>query len=754
MSLKLGDGFSYLARKPLDERLTFETIDDMVDLSDSSLYTGIISYNKETGKFYTFNVDNPVNTTLGKWREFFSTGAVSFTAAVDINKTSPTYGHLIITLTDGSTLDAGYIMGSNVATIAQYQANTLYTVDSIVYLNDKFARVLNDYTSGAIVTTIEDLFYNDTNLMIFGDIIDDTTASSTTTYSSLQIQNLLSTIGSSFIGSIMDDNASSFPSNAHEGNWCLIENCINNAPEQPGVGAYSAANGWTVTPIPTGEFEFPEPGADDGLYFRTRATGQTNGAWQKFLGIDGTNYSIQLNTTNNETYVPELNELVVDTTRNCIVLGDGTNFLRDIDPFYKITLTAADITTTLGYTPENINKKGVANGYAPLDSNGLVPAANLPANLIDTYSKTEIDNKDTNILLQATTLVNAEAALTRTNETTISDNLTVHTTNSAIHVTQSEKDSWDNKVDSSDLTQYDNHLSDTTAHVTQADKDKWNGLNKVYYVTDKTALPTEGNSVGNLGYVQVSAAGVIPVVCDTYLWNGTEWQQQDVGGVTLEMNWGNIKDKPQSSALALDNSVNVAHSHLNIAALNKIGQTDTGSFTYNGVEIGIRVVFVDIATMLPTEGKEDTLYVVYQDSRVRNYPSISVWRDGAYQILGRGTQDAPPVVGDLSILQNEYFSVSSNSKFRITVTQNQYFAFLPIEILKEIQGATNQSRTITDFANADKFDYDSSVIRIDTIDKIKFQLSPINMQLDSVGEQYHFSADVDLTKYKDISEVL
>ena len=34
--------------------------------------------------------------------------------------------------------------------------------------------------------------------------------------------------------------------------------------------------------------------------------------------------------------------------------------------------------TALGYTPENAAKKGAANGYAPLDSSGRVPAANLP----------------------------------------------------------------------------------------------------------------------------------------------------------------------------------------------------------------------------------------------------------------------------------------------------------------------------------------------------------------------------------------
>jgi len=39
---------------------------------------------------------------------------------------------------------------------------------------------------------------------------------------------------------------------------------------------------------------------------------------------------------------------------------------------------AADVTATLGFTPENTVNKGAASGYAPLDSNRLLPLANLP----------------------------------------------------------------------------------------------------------------------------------------------------------------------------------------------------------------------------------------------------------------------------------------------------------------------------------------------------------------------------------------
>jgi predicted heme/steroid binding protein len=48
-----------------------------------------------------------------------------------------------------------------------------------------------------------------------------------------------------------------------------------------------------------------------------------------------------------------------------------------------LSLTSGNVTSALGYTPENIANKGVANGYASLDSGGLVPASQLPSYVDD-----------------------------------------------------------------------------------------------------------------------------------------------------------------------------------------------------------------------------------------------------------------------------------------------------------------------------------------------------------------------------------
>lgn len=754
MALKLGDNFSYQARKPLDERLTFDTLSGMVDLPDSVLYTGLIAFNEATNQFYVFNASNAVDPTLGKWRRF-TADSNSFTATIDTTIGSPTEGHLIITFSDGTTEDCGYVLGSNIATIAEYQANTEYQKDAIVYLDRQFARVIADYTSSAITTTIDDLFRSDTNLILMShDDIDDTQTLTNKTYSSSKIETLIAASASKFEGSCRTDSITDLPVNPNPGTWVIIEDCTNNFPGQGGIGAYDGTS-WNIVPIPSGTFIFPEPVDDNKLYFRTRIAGQTNGTWQAFDGVDGSDYIVKVKVIDgtDTTFIPEVGQLVWDSNRNCLIAGDGTTTAVGLKPFYEASLTTTNVITALGFTPEDISNKGQAHGYAPLDANGLVPAANLPTAATSSYSKAEVDQKDTDTLAAATLLINNEATTARANEADLRADLDAHTSNTTIHVTQNERDKWDAKVDASDLINYDNHVNDTAIHVTQADKDKWNGMNKSYYVLDKSDLPTTGNTVGNIGFVQASAAGVTPVVVDQYLWNGTAWVERDVNQTSLSLTWGNITGKPTSTPLAIDNSIALAHNHTNKTVLDKIGQTATGSFTYNGQEIGVRVVFVANQSLLPAVGEADTLYVVYEDSRVRSYPSISVWRDNVYQILGRGTQDAPPTVGDMSILQNEYFSVAANSKHKLKVKSNQYFAFMPLEILKEVPGKLAQNRNITDFTNPDDYDYDDKLLDIDAINKLTISIKELPTIVDTVGDQYHSYIDIDLSKFRDIGGI-
>lgn len=620
--------------------------------------------------------------------------------------------------------------------ILEYVQGKEYKEDTLIYFNDILTRALKDFTSNDTLGTIEDSFKADldnNNLIRM-------------TREDVSVPECL--------GSVKTDSTADLPSVAIKGNWVLINDCVNAAPGQAGIGLYNGTT-WDIIPIPQGTFQFPEPNDDGKLYFRKRDNGDTDGIWEAFSAVDGSEVEItikQLSDLTDGAVVPKPGELVYDTERGILVIGDGKTNLGGLEAFYGEAITKNDILTAIGFTPEDAANKGQANGYAPLDENGLVPAANLPAALTNTYSKTEVDDKDAATLTSATTLVNNESTRATAAEKVIADDLKAHIDDTAIHVTQTEKDAWNAKVDSSDLQTYDNHIADTTIHVTQDDKDRWDGMQTAYYVTDVADLPKDNNQVGNIGYVQISDDGVTPVVCDQYLWNGTKWEQLDAGQISLSFNWGNLTGKPSSTPLALDNAVTIAHSHNNKTVLDKIGQSAQGNFTYNGVEIGVRVMFLANENLLPTIGQEDTLYVIYEDSRVRHFPSISVYRDGSYQILGRGTQDAAPAVGDMSILQSEYFAVQPNSTYPIHVTSNQFFSFLPIEILREIPGLTDQERVLVDCTQKDGFSYNEDILELKSTG-LRINIKEKPTTIDTVSNFYYSHVDIDLSDYKDIDSI-
>ena len=504
----------------------------------------------------------------------------------------------------------------------------------------------------------------------------------------------------------------------------------------------------------SGTAKIPEPTDDEKLYFRSRQTGNESGEWKLFTTVDGNEIQLTISKKDSSSdegnYIPKAQEFVYDSDRKVIVLGDGKTTLRNLRAFYNVSIVKDDVVSALRYNPESVLNKGIANGYAPLDANGLVPIGNLPKNLTDTYSKTEIDSKDSDTLTNVTGLINSEASIARNNENLIKSDLDTHIANNVIHVTQSDKDKWNNKVEQTDLTDLNNHITDSIIHVTQSDKDKWDGMNQAFFVNDVKDLPTADNKIGYIGYVKTSPDGITPIACETYIWDGTSWQKLDQNQISLDFKWGNIIDKPKSTVLSIDNSVKVAHNHNNKTVLDKIEQSTTGNFMYDGVEIGVKAKFFNTEKDLDSNGEENTLYVVYSDSRVRGFPSISVWRDGAFQILGRGTQEAPVTVGDMNILQAEYFSVEANKSFVINLTSNQFFAFMPVEILKEIPGEKDQEKILVDFSNSSDFKYNNNLLDISKDLHLKISIKEIPTILDKVDDTYFSSVEIDLSEFKDI----
>lgn len=76
MSINIGDNFSYLGKKFLDNREHFETVAKMKACND--VPNGFITYCDETNTRYEYHTDNEEDATLGKWRVFKSVPDVNF----------------------------------------------------------------------------------------------------------------------------------------------------------------------------------------------------------------------------------------------------------------------------------------------------------------------------------------------------------------------------------------------------------------------------------------------------------------------------------------------------------------------------------------------------------------------------------------------------------------------------------------------------------------------------------------------------
>lgn len=95
MAIQVADNFQYLGQKPLDARVKYATVADMAAVAASSLYDGIMAYVVATEKNYQWKSTNPVDQTLGKWREFESGGASDLDDLGDVEITDVADGDVL-----------------------------------------------------------------------------------------------------------------------------------------------------------------------------------------------------------------------------------------------------------------------------------------------------------------------------------------------------------------------------------------------------------------------------------------------------------------------------------------------------------------------------------------------------------------------------------------------------------------------------------------------------------------------------------
>lgn len=89
MAINVADNFSYKGGKPLDSRIQYNTVSDMVSTPVADLYDGCLAYSKDTKKNYQYDSANTVDPTLGKWRELQTGGGgTDYTAGNGIDITN------------------------------------------------------------------------------------------------------------------------------------------------------------------------------------------------------------------------------------------------------------------------------------------------------------------------------------------------------------------------------------------------------------------------------------------------------------------------------------------------------------------------------------------------------------------------------------------------------------------------------------------------------------------------------------------
>lgn len=107
----------------------------------------------------------------------------------------------------------------------------------------------------------------------------------------------------------------------------------------------------------------------------------------------------------------------------------------------------------------------------------------------------------------------------------------------------------------------------------------------------------------------------------------------------------------------------------------------------------------------------------------------------------------------MSILQYEYFSVVKESTYMITVTPNQYFAFMPVEILREVEGLKNQQKEIITVDDPSMFDYNEDLLDISASSKLTISIKEKETILDTVSDFYYSHVDINFSNYKDIDNI-
>lgn len=167
--IQISDTFNARVRKPLDNRLYFDTLTKMVNTPESQLYDGIISYCAQQKSWYTWASTETDDPRTKKWRKMYVNQISNM--AIDGN------GHLIMTYVDGTRIDCGEAKGAKGDQGEPFSIKKTYTLDNYE------TEISNDFSNkviknGDIIVIMGNTDRNGDPASISNIYIADNTASS------------------------------------------------------------------------------------------------------------------------------------------------------------------------------------------------------------------------------------------------------------------------------------------------------------------------------------------------------------------------------------------------------------------------------------------------------------------------------------------------------------------------------------------------------------------------------------------------
>lgn len=304
---------------------------------------------------------------------------------------------------------------------------------------------------------------------------------------------------------------------------------------------------------------------DSMAQFAVSDVGIQDGSWQRNVTIEdlgsfggiSSGWGYYFSPTENfQLYDPPLTDVTLRQMEQHNILIYNISQIDKVVPNNKSVLelfgesngiptwngSSFPVNEALGYTAENIANKNVANGYAGLDSNGLIPISLIPGEVKSSVVVNNISERNALIKYSGMRVI----VLNATDDPTVTSGGAEYLWSGSEWIKLSETESMDLVLD------WNNIVNKPSASPTAIDQ----------------AITNSHTHSNKLTLDKISESAGLPT------WNGGAWPGSNV-------QWTDIINRPTSSPSAIDNAVNNLHTHSNKSVLDLLTSTIVNGLVAN-----------------------------------------------------------------------------------------------------------------------------------------------------------------------------